>query len=117
MTNKCKYDYLSTVYEICPHCGEEIILHNWDVSKYEYQMFCPYCGKLILLCDECQSVANPCLCDWDSEKETCHKKKRESKIRERLKKELEKQSFPEVFTTQREPTLIAMMSGILLTRY
>lgn len=90
MIDRCRYNYLSTVYKMCPRCGEEIILHGWDVSKHGYEMICPYCGRLIMLCDECDR----CSCDWDSNKGTCRKKKKESKIRERLKKELEKAIIP-----------------------
>lgn len=94
MTNRFRHSLFSTIYEMCPHCGEDIILYGWDVSKHGYQMICPYCGVSVLLCDECQDEYDPSTCDWDSEKETCHKKKRKSKIGERLKKELEKVIIP-----------------------
>lgn len=92
-TNKIsKLPFRPNIYEMCPHCGEDIILYGWDVSKYGYQMICPYCGASILLCDECQNGDDLCACDWSNEKETCHKKRLE--IGERLKKELKKVIIP-----------------------
>lgn len=65
---------LPTVYEMCPHCGQDVIITGWDVSIHGFETTCPYCGERMMLCDECLNGSNPCSCDWDSNKNTCQRK-------------------------------------------
>ena len=61
---------ITEVYEICPHCDNEVGL-MWDIESDGYQAFCPYCGKRLMLCSECPATAGTLRCDYDSETDRC----------------------------------------------
>lgn len=67
---------ITEVYEICPHCDNEVGL-MWDIESDGYQAFCPYCGKRLMLCSECPATAGTMNCDYDrKEADRCSMMKR-----------------------------------------
>lgn len=67
------------VTEWCPNCESEVEIHGWDTERDGYEAFCPYCGKRLMLCDECQHSENARGCDYDSQIDTCRKRKENMK--------------------------------------
>lgn len=60
------------VTEQCPHCGHEIEM-CWDTDALGFQSFCPVCGQRLMLCDECRHADPPTPCDYNGEKDRCHR--------------------------------------------
>ncbi len=65
--------YIAT--ELCPHCESEIEM-RWDTDTRGFQAFCPVCGERLMLCDECRH-ADDGPCDYDSDKDTCRRRRME----------------------------------------
>lgn len=62
------------VTEVCPHCESEIEMH-WDTDERGYEAHCPVCGKRLMLCDECLHSEEGNFCDYDSETDSCHRRR------------------------------------------
>lgn len=62
------------VYEICPHCNNEISM-MWDVKSDGYQAFCPICGERLMLCSECPATMDKMTCDYDKDTDKCSMQK------------------------------------------
>lgn len=52
-------DLADMVYEVCPHCGDEVAI-RWDVEYYGYIAHCPVCGGKLMLCSQCDKGLEVC---------------------------------------------------------
>ena len=66
------------VVELCPECGTENAISNWNIKRDGMLAYCPRCGSLMALCSECEYN-----CDWSFREQTCSVIKHELEARKK----------------------------------
>lgn len=68
---RLKKDIYDLVYEVCPHCNDEIAI-RWDVEERGYTAYCPSCGGRICLCSQCDKGIDECgICGFGYADDSC----------------------------------------------